>query len=260
MSTSNANLVNWPIADVIDDLPPPASLAESIGDLLYYDAATGTVKPFSAKTTLASEVLDQIDAAAKFVGVSNSARIATQTDTTGQMRVITDRVFEFPCPSQTFDVGDYVGPTWNGGAALVDQFVTKVARRSLSIGRVVKKYGSATTLVKCRLLGRISQPHPTIPGIGGQQGTDSAVFPDADTALTVGSAPIQVGVPTAARVATLPAEAQSAGLMFFFVNNSAGAFSITVKNAAAATIATIAQNKRGIVWCDGTTWFGGAFA
>lgn len=260
MSSTNANNVNWPVADVIDDLPPPASLAESIGDLMYYDTTNHVVKPFSAKTTLATEELDQADVARYFVGVANSARISTQTDATGSMRVITDRVFEFPCVSSTFEVGDLVGPTWNGGASLVDQTVAKVSFPHLAIGMVVKRYSSATTTVKVRLTGKFLMQMLEPRGIGSMQGTSSAAGADADTTLTVKSAPIQVVVLTAARNYTLPAAAQSPGLMFFFVNNSAGAFSVVVKDAGANTIATIAQNKRGIVWCDGTNWFGGPTA
>lgn len=260
MSTANANLIQWPVGDLNDDLTPPASLAESIGDLLYYDAANHVVKPFSAKTTLASEALDQADAAQYFVGVANSARIATQTDSTGSMRVVIDRIFEFPCVSSTFEPGDLVGPTWDGGAALVDQKVAKVTKPHLAIGEVLKRYSSATTVVKCRLMGRFLDPLREPRGIGGMQGTSSADGADADTTLTVASSPIQKIVPTAARTYTLPAEAQSAGLQFFFVNNSAGAFSITIKDAAANTICTVAQNKRAIVFCDGAKWYGGAFA
>lgn len=49
---------------------------------------------------------------------------------------------------------------------------------------------------------------------------------------------------------TLPAAQDGA---IFWVGN-AGAHDIVVKNAAAATIATVAQNKAALVASDGATW------
>jgi hypothetical protein len=63
-----------------------------------------------------------------------------------------------------------------------------------------------------------------------------------------------VFAPTAARNLDLPAEAASAGAYLFIYNASGGAFALTVRNPAAATVATVAQNKAAAVFCDGTTW------
>ncbi len=261
MSATPANLNHWPVTNESQDTPPSASLAMAPGDLMYYDAATDTVKPFSAKTTLASEVLDQAAIAQLFVGVSNTQRRSDDTGVATAPRIISDEIWEFPCVSGTFEAGDLVGPSWNGGAALADQVVAKVSLPFLAIGVVQKPYTAATTKVKVRLTSRFVIPgNKAREGFGCFQGTGSAAGADADTTLTVASAPIQIIVPTAARNYTLPAAAQSAGLQFVFVNNSAGAFAVTVKDAAAATIATVAQNKRAVVWCDGTNWYGGAFA
>jgi len=62
--------------------------------------------------------------------------------------------------------------------------------------------------------------------------------------------------PAGARNVTLPAEASSAGLMFIIVNTANAAETITVKDDAAGTVVTVAQNYRAICFCDGTTWYG----
>lgn len=41
------------------------------------------------------------------------------------------------------------------------------------------------------------------------------------------------------------------------INNSAGAFALTVRDSGdTTTIQSVAQNKRAVFLCDGTTWFG----
>ncbi|HEV8653125.1 MAG TPA: hypothetical protein VG276_27965 [Actinomycetes bacterium] len=79
----------------------------------------------------------------------------------------------------------------------------------------------------------------------------------ADRVLTVAEIEqfqMFVFAPTAARNLDLPAEAASAGAYLFIYNASGGAFSLTVRNPAAATIATVAQNKAAILFCDGAAW------
>jgi len=52
----------------------------------------------------------------------------------------------------------------------------------------------------------------------------------------------------------LPAAASSKDLVFYVRNISAGAFALTVRDAAAATVVSLAQNTFAMVHCDGTTW------
>ena len=65
-----------------------------------------------------------------------------------------------------------------------------------------------------------------------------------------------VFAPTAASNLDLPAEAASAGAYLYVYNAAGGAFSLTVRNPAAATVLVVAQNKAAIFFCDGTTWRG----
>jgi hypothetical protein len=80
--------------------------------------------------------------------------------------------------------------------------------------------------------------------------------------LTTKSPTVQVMDPTAARSVTLPAEADSAGLMFVIINTADAAEIITVQDDTPATVVTPTQAEAAIVWCDGVAWYGmvGAFA
>jgi hypothetical protein len=247
--------------------PVASGAVISPGDLLYWNAGSSVVSPLSAKTGAGAAVLDQSDISSLFAGVALQGRIAAQT-TSGYpanpangINVAVDCVYEADCASATFEIGDLVGVISSGAAAaaaISDQSVVAVARENLAIGFVIARYASATTKVRIQLYGKATHAgNPNINGaIGARQNAASASLADSNVTLTVASAPIQIGVPTAARDVTLPAVAYSTGLQFYVVNNSAGANTITVKNAAAATIASVAQNKRAVLFCDGTTWFG----
>jgi hypothetical protein len=77
----------------------------------------------------------------------------------------------------------------------------------------------------------------------------------AATTLTVGSATIQVGTPTAGRDVNLTAVASSKGLVFYIVNTAAATHAFTVKNAGGTTIGSVAATKTGIFFCDGAAWY-----
>jgi hypothetical protein len=246
--------------------PVASGAVISPGDLLYWNAGSSVVSPLSAKTGAGAAVLDQSDISSLFAGVALQGRIAAQT-TSGYpanpangINVAVDCVYEADCASATFEIGDLVGVISSGAAAaaISDQSVVAVARKNLAIGFVVARYATATTKVRVQLYGKAHvDGNPNIGnGIGARQNAASASLADSNVTLTVASAPIQVGVPTAARDVTLPAVAYSAGLQFYIVNNSAGANTLTVKNAGGSTIVSVAQNKRAVVICDGATWFG----
>lgn len=247
--------------------PVASGAVISPGDLLYWNAGSSVVSPLSAKTGLGAAVLDQADVSSLFAGVALQGRIAAQTGSgypanpAAGINVAVDCVYEADCASATFEIGDLVGPVSTGAAAaaaISDQSVVAVARKNLAIGFVVARYATATTKVRVQLYGKAHvDGNPNVGNaIGARQNSASASLADSNATLTVASAPIQVGVPTAARDVTLPAVAYSAGLQFYIVNNSAGANTLTVKNAGGSTIVSVAQNKRAVVICDGATWFG----
>ena len=58
----------------------------------------------------------------------------------------------------------------------------------------------------------------------------------------------------AGRDVVLPAVALSRGAVFHILNKADAAETLTVKNAAAATILAVLQNKAAVFVCDGATW------
>ncbi len=257
MSSTNSNYAAWPIPQEINaNFNGPASLAIGIQDLLYWDTSGLTPLPFSSAVDLGSAALMQAFVAKNFLGVSNSAQISTDA-TQRPVRIVIDKIIEFPCPSQTFVMGDLVGAYYSANV-LSDQQVTRVAYPHLAVGKVIKAYASNTTVVQCRLLSRHLLGGPTLEGRGGMiSGHGSGVIPDAATTLTVDTPPTLTCVPTAARTHTLPAAAEFVGGEIRICNNSAGAFSLTVQDPTGpTTVGVIPQNKRGIFWNDGTTWYG----
>ena len=57
-------------------------------------------------------------------------------------------VFEFDCPSGTFELGDVIGVDEDsGGTELMDQQVDSVASSTYAVARVAKREATATTSV-----------------------------------------------------------------------------------------------------------------
>jgi len=114
-----------------------------IGDLLWQD--TDDAKPASSLTDQGSETGNQDVFADNFLGV---AMQRSRSGDTSPIRVATTGVFEFDCPSGTFELGDLVGVDENtAGDALLDQQVDSVANAAYAVGRVAKREASATTSV-----------------------------------------------------------------------------------------------------------------
>ena len=91
---------------------------------------------------------------------------------------------------------------------------------------------------------------------GQKFGVDFAA--DANLTLTVNHPTIISMAPTAGRNVLMPLEANSKGLFFIILNNSAGAFALTLQTSVGGALpfgaAAIAQNQAAIVVCDGTQW------
>ena len=73
-----------------------------------------------------------------------------------------------------------------------------------------------------------------------------------DATLTATSTPYQFFDPDAARDVTLPTAAT--GLGFVIKNFDAGGFTLTIKDAAAATVTTCVNGQTVTVIYDGTAW------
>jgi len=140
-------LVRYPVA---------AGIVISIGDFLYWDSSSSTVKPLSAITGSGTAATDLASVHDTFVGVAVQARIAAQI-TAGTLEVITECVYEADCASSAnFLPGDLVSAVSSGASAagaIQDQKVVETADADKAIGVVVAYYASATTRVLVRLIG-----------------------------------------------------------------------------------------------------------
>lgn len=222
-----------------------------IGDLVYLDG--DDVKPASSQTDQLSEEANQALLASRFAGVAMQASDAGQTE---PVRVATDGIFEFPCPSSTWEVGDLVGGSENsGGNALEDQQVEAVVRPELAIGYVAKRETAAVTAVKVRLMSRVAGLLQ-LARLEKRQASNIQTLSGTKT-LSADDKRIQVLDPGGAgRDVVLPPEAASAGLDFYLHNAADAAEVLTIKEDGGTTICTPTQNETAYVYCDGTTWRG----
>lgn len=253
-------------------VPFASNVAINIGDLLYWDNVNKVVKPLTSLATGASEQVDQSTVAPIFAGVANDVQLSTQSNQ--MLTITTDGIFDCDCVSNTYFPGDLIAPTWNGTSGLVAQYVTKISGSGtvnpyLAIGEVINPYGTtysntgsspvATTRVRCRLTSRLFWAYWMLRnGLGNLQGIGSKTLPGtANYQVLVSDPPILYMVPTAARTVTLPTEATANGLQFTIVNNSGGAYAITLAGTTNTLIGTssIPQGKTAIVSCDGTYWY-----
>lgn len=127
-----------PVVAAVDS----ASVIE-IGDLVYQD--TDDAKPASSQADQSSETANQELFADNFLGVAMQRSRSGDTD---PIRVATTGVFEFDCPSGTFELGDLVGvDEASSGTALEDQQVASVAAAIYAVARVAKRVPTAATSV-----------------------------------------------------------------------------------------------------------------
>lgn len=140
-----SNKMRWrygdtnPVVAAVD-----SAIVIDIGDLLYQDV--DDAKPASSQADQESETANQELFADNFLGV---ALQRSRDGDTAPIRVATTGVFEFACPSGTFELGDLVGADeHSGGTALLAQQVAKVSAGKYAVGRVAKRVAvSATTVL-----------------------------------------------------------------------------------------------------------------
>jgi len=114
-----------------------------IGDLVYQD--TDDAKPAAAQADQGSETANQTLLSDNFLGVAMQRSRAGDTD---PIRVATTGVFEFDCPSGTFELGDLVGADEAAsGTALENQQVAAVASADHALARVARRVATAATSV-----------------------------------------------------------------------------------------------------------------
>lgn len=139
------------------------TIAVAVGDLMYMEV--DDVRPLSSQADQLTEYDNMARAAPLFAGVSRDTRLVTDTAVVTNHPVATDVEIEIPCASDTYEVGDMVAPIEytsgaNAGIALEPQKVQKTTDESLSIGYATRRYGSATTTVRCRVISRVCGHSP----------------------------------------------------------------------------------------------------
>ncbi len=131
----------------------PASVAIALNDLLWWNASGPYPNKASNQADAGSLVANQLAFAQLFFGVSADQRLAGET-TTGvdaQRVSIMEGVFDCPCTSATFTVGQLVGIDRNSGDSVnYNQQVIAVTDPALAIGQVLIP-GSSLTTVRCWL-------------------------------------------------------------------------------------------------------------
>lgn len=169
---ANVQYANWAPSQLNDEFTWKASTLTEVGDACYLDEADNTMKPASSFTDQGSAAATRRAFAALYAGIALNRQLST--DSTGRpAKLLIDTLIEFPCASATFEAGDYVGPTYTAGV-LSDQEFTKVTDPREAIGKVVKRYASATTTVKVRVTSKVlmgllldSQAPEGVEGIPG---------------------------------------------------------------------------------------------
>ena len=133
-----------------------------VGDLVYLDV--DDAKPASSQTDQGDEASNQSLFAQNFLGVAMDRSRSGDTD---PIHVATSGVFEFVCPSGTFELGQMVGvDEAASGTALEDQKVAAVTLGGRAIGRVARRQASAVTTVLVQIVSAIMA--------GGVAGTSSS--------------------------------------------------------------------------------------
>lgn len=152
-----SDTLRWRYGDTSPVVLPVDSATEiEIGDLVYLD--TDDAKPAGSLADAGTEAANQEAFHDAFAGVAMQRSRAGDTD---PIRVATRGVFEFPCPSATFEVGALIGASENGaGDALEDQQVEGVATANLAIGRCAKRVNPAATTVLVDIVATISHGGP----------------------------------------------------------------------------------------------------
>lgn len=139
-----ADKLRWKYGDTkpIQAAVDSATVIE-IGDALWQD--TDDAKPASDVTYLSTLAQTQESFHDDFLGIAAQRSRNGDTD---DIRVNTGGVHEFPCASQDWELGDFVGMDDNAAPdALLNQQVIKVATANLAIGRCKSKGTGLTKIL-----------------------------------------------------------------------------------------------------------------
>lgn len=249
---------------ILDDAPVnrvhvtvPASLAITLGDLIYATGSSGVHRPLSSLADQLTPGGNYATVAPLVVGIAADSRTTGETAARSDFPVDTACEVEMDCSSATFEPGDFVGPVEAGsGTALESQKVAKTTSRAFAIGKVTKRYASATTRVQFQLFGSVQNPSSYKPfPVGVQPATEILAGDRVLTAAEVQQKILRFD-PAAARNMDLPPAADCAGVQCWIKNMADAAEIITIRlTGGGATVCTPTQNETAVLVCDGVDWF-----
>jgi len=120
-----------------------STTAIEIGDLVYLD--TDDAKPASLQADQGTEPDNQSQFADNFLGVAMQRSRSGDAD---PIRVATTGVFEFDCPSDTYELGDLVAvDEASSGTSLENQQIAPASAPEYAIARIARRAPVATTNV-----------------------------------------------------------------------------------------------------------------
>lgn len=121
--------------------------------------SSGTLVRAEDETWDTNLATTQANFVTKFIGWSNAQKAANVAKVTGyptdnEIMVEVGGVIEYPATSDTYAVGDLIGPAKASGNALESQKVAKVSTEAAAIGRCRTK-GTSITTVQVELLSKL---------------------------------------------------------------------------------------------------------
>lgn len=151
------NTMRWRYGETNPVMMPVLSgHAIEIGDLVYLDEESA--KPAASQADAGTLAANQEAFHDKFLGV---AMQASPLESSEPIRVATSGVFEFDCPSATFEMGALVGVDESSlGTELENQVVVGVATPNLAVGRCVKRVAPAATKVLIDVVSTVVRGGP----------------------------------------------------------------------------------------------------
>jgi hypothetical protein len=147
------------------------------GDIVGMDASLSgaggatTINRAEDETWASTLAATQDNFAKYFLGIAAQSKRSTDTVPYGNsnqglvaaIEVNTTGVYEGPCASATFEIGDLLGPAKASGNALLSQKLVKVTSEAEAIGRVVER-GTSITSVKFQIISTlVPQGRRTLP-------------------------------------------------------------------------------------------------
>lgn len=229
--------------------PVTAATTFAKGELLCL--VSNAVKSFTTLGDSGTKAQNQAAAAAIFAGVAN---VAVTSGSPTSIQVATAGTFEFDCASATFNVGDMVAPIGTGASSAVGVSATSVEATSDpsgAIGRVVKKYGSATTRVLVEIFTKTSSAPSAAGYVSGGTVTQAT---SKSTGVTLSTMSGQITLNNAALAAativsfTLTNTLLNAGdllVLNHVSGGTAGSYGLNARCAAGSATIDVRNNSAG---------------